>query len=188
MATAVVSAVAPAAPKCRLCDALLPKCRERRLLSSDNSKQVVHKAAQLLSESVPGRMLYDADVEAYLKEPAAIDSQETAVYLCKRPCFVQLERMVKLEHELEVMKQEIVGRMKQSSSYRELRKRIAEPPATPAGATAATNSSNPESTMVTLRAKKRLLFTSSSLLSETSAASPSVTVSRFIDKIMPCMS
>ena len=36
-----------------------------------------------LSESVPGRMLYDADVEAYLKESAAIDSQETAVYLCK---------------------------------------------------------------------------------------------------------
>ena len=118
MATAVVSAVAPAAPKCRLCDALLPKCRERRLLSSDNSKQVVHKAAQLLSESVPGRMLYDADVEAYLKEPAAIDSQETAVYLCKRPCFVQLERMVKLEHELEVMKQEIVGRMKRLSISR----------------------------------------------------------------------
>ena len=69
---------------CRLCDALLPKCRERRLLSSDNSKQVVHKAAQLLSESVPGRMLYDADVEAYLKEPAAIDSQETAQHLSVR--------------------------------------------------------------------------------------------------------
>ena len=110
MATAVVSAVAPAAPKCRLCDALLPKCRERRLLSSDNSKQVVHKAAQLLSESVPGRMLYDADVEAYLKEPAAIDSQETAVYLCKRPCFVQLERMVKLEHEHGVAKRLSISR------------------------------------------------------------------------------
>ena len=101
MATAVVSAVAPAAPKCRLCDALLPKCRERRLLSSDNSKQVVHKAAQLLSESVPGRMLYDADVEAYLKEPAAIElsvrgeqmdsrAQQQHKKWLHQPCFTQL--------------------------------------------------------------------------------------------------
>ena len=34
------------------------------------------------------------------------------MYVCKRPCYVQLERMAKLEHELEMMKQEIVGRMK----------------------------------------------------------------------------
>ena len=67
----------------RLCDALLPNCKERRLLSSDNSKQVVYKAAQLLSESVPGGLC--GDIEAYLKEPSAIDSQETTVYVCKRP-------------------------------------------------------------------------------------------------------
>ena len=45
---------APAVPQCRLCDAMLPRCRERRVLLSDNSKHVVPKAAQLLCDSLPG--------------------------------------------------------------------------------------------------------------------------------------
>ena len=121
-----------------------PRSRERRVLLSDNSKHVP-KAAQLLCDGLPGTTLDDL-VKEYLKAPA-MGSKE--VYVCKRPCFVQLGRIVKLEEELEAIKQEMVGRMKKSMAYRELRKRIAEPPATP---TAAVTKMSDSTISVTLRA------------------------------------
>ena len=104
---------------CVMCGIGLQQCKERRVLYSKESCHVVSTAVDLLSECVTcgGDT---TNIECLLK---AGDPSNTS-YICKRPCFSFLERIQKLEREVEELRESMKVKLKVTHRT-ELRKRTA---------------------------------------------------------------
>ena len=141
---------------CVLCGSQLRSCKERRLLTSEQSCHVIPTAIRLLRDCVPGndQQLANSDAEALLR----ISDKS---YLCKRPCYAQLEKIDKLEGELDSIKRELKEKMK-AVHEEELTKRATDAIAEVEGPI-----------MLPLK-RRRLVFSRGSTAA---TSSPSVTVS-----------
>ena len=139
---------------CKLCNSQLTECRQRQRLFGERTIHVVPTAIRLLRVCVPGSALSVSDAEDILRAPVADD-----IYLCKSPCYMRLNRMMK---------------NKMKGSHRDnimLKKRLA---ASDSAVDCELSSSPSEAIQVSFLplAKKRPIF-----CSENSSLSPVVTVS-----------
>ena len=142
-------------PHCVLCGSQLENCKERRVISGEKSCHVLPTAVRLLLDCVPGEMtISNSDIEAILSGTGELP------YICKRPCYVQLEKIQRLESELNEVKEELKGKMKVVHRT-ELRRRAV-----------AASDSEVEGPVTIPLAKRRLIISRGN-----AGASPSVTVS-----------
>lgn len=138
-----------------MCGSNLDKCKKIRLISGDKSCHVLSTATKLLYDCVPGDMTISSSVVQGI-----LSGTGNMAYICKRPCYTQLE---KIQKELEEVKKNM--REKKMVTHREeLRKR----------AVPAASESEVDSQIAPPLAKRRLIFSHDST---STGASPTVTVS-----------
>ena len=143
-----------------MCGSNLDKCKERRLISGDKSCHVLSAATKLLYDCVPGEMTISSSVVQGI-----LSGTGNMAYICKRPCYTQLEKIQRLEKELDEVKKNM--REKIMVAHREELRKRAMP--------AATSESEVDSEIALPLAKRRLIFSHHS--TSTGASPTTVTVS-----------
>ena len=91
---------------CRCCGTAITDARERRKISSNTVRPLVHILIRLLGEHYHGEKT-DNEIQQLLLPSGSLES----VYICRQPCLYALQRFQKLETDLKVLHGNIVKRL-----------------------------------------------------------------------------